>query len=62
VFSPRGRDLDWERERLRVTSPKTEHHAGKASQVVPVFPELRPFLEQAWETAEEGQEFVVPTR
>jgi len=60
VLSLRWQDVDWERERLRVTSPKTEHLPGKASRVVPMFPELRPFLEDAWDMAEEGQEYVVP--
>ncbi len=62
VLSLRWQDVDWERERLRVVSPKTEHHAGKASRVVPMFPELRPYLEEAWDAAEVGQEYVVPTR
>jgi len=62
VLSLRWCDVDWERSRLRVVSPKTEHHAGKASRVVPIFPELRPYLEEAWDAAEEGQEHVVPTR
>ena len=44
-----------------MTSPKTEHHAGKASRLVPMFPELRPYLEEAWDAAEEGQEYVVPS-
>ena len=62
VLSLRWADVDWENCRLRVVSPKTEHHAGKASRVVPMFPELRPYLEEAWDAAEDGQEHVVPTR
>lgn len=49
-------DVDWGRDRFLVHSPKTEHHEGKASRWVPIFPELRPHLEEAWETAEPGQE------
>lgn len=45
--------------RMTVDSPKTEHHPGKAYRVVPIFPELRPFLEEAWELVGEGAEFVV---
>jgi integrase len=52
-------DLNWERARMTVTSPKTEHHPGGGSRVVPLFPELRPFLESAWEQAEPGTEFVI---
>jgi len=37
-------NVDWERSRMRVGSSKTEHHVGKDSRVVPIFPELRPHL------------------
>lgn len=52
-------DIDWERGRMTVRSPKTEHHAGGESRTVPLFPELRPYLEQAWDEAEPGTEFVI---
>ena len=52
-------DIDWEKGRMTVRSKKTEHHEGKASREVPIFPELRPFLEEAWEQAEAGQEYVI---
>jgi len=52
-------DVDWERSRLTITSPKTEHHAGKGSRVIPIFPELRPHLEAVWEQAEPGTERIV---
>ena len=55
----RWRDVDWERSRMTVTSPKTEHHEGKASRVVPIFPELRPYLEAVWEQAEPGTFWVI---
>ena len=35
---------------------------AKATRLVPIFPELRPYLEEAWEQAEEGAEFVVSSR
>ena len=52
-------DIDWEKGRMTVRSKKTEHHEGKASREVPIFPELRSFLEEAWEQAEVGQEYVI---
>ena len=55
----RWADIDWQKGRIRVTSPKTEHHQGGKSRMIPLFPELRPFLDQAWEQAEEGAEFVI---
>ena len=38
-------DIDWQHDRIRIRSPKTEHHAGGESRVLPLFPELRPHLE-----------------
>ena len=52
-------DIDWARGRFTVTSPKTERHEGGASRVVPIFPELRPYLETAFDEAPEGTEFVI---
>jgi integrase len=42
-------DIDLTAGRMVVTSPKTEHHEGKESREVPIFPELRPFLKTAWD-------------
>ena len=55
----RWSDVDWERSRIRVPSPKTEHHDGGESRLMPIFPELRPHLEQAWDEAEPGTEYVI---
>jgi integrase len=52
-------DVDWARNRFTVHSPKTEHHEGGESRQVPIFPELRPHLEEAFEQAEPGTEFVI---
>lgn len=37
-------DIDWEHNRITLPSPKTERH-GKGYRVIPLFPELRPYLE-----------------
>jgi len=52
-------DIDWERERIVITSPKTEHHKGKAKRMIPLFPQLRPFIEECWDAAEPGQEYFI---
>jgi integrase len=52
-------DIDWEHDRITVRSPKTEHHTGGGSRVIPMFPELRPHLEAAFDEAEAGTEFVI---
>ena len=51
--------IDWERGRMTVYSPKTEHHEGGAYRDVPLFPELRPYLEELWELATPGENRVV---
>ena len=55
----RWENVDLPAGRMTVDSPKTEHHEGKAYRVVPIFPEVRPFLEQAWKRAGERAEYVV---
>ncbi len=59
VFALTWNDIDWERSRMRVTSPKTEHHEGKGSRMVPLFPELVPLLLEASERAEPGTVHVI---
>ena len=59
VLSLRWQDIDWEAGRIVVQSPKTEHHVGKASRTIPLFPELRPALAEAFELAPEGAVYVV---
>ncbi|QOV90662.1 tyrosine-type recombinase/integrase [Humisphaera borealis] len=51
--------IDWERGRFLVHSPKTEGYAGKATRWVPLFPELRTILLEAFAEAEDGQQYVV---
>ena len=53
-------DVNWSGDRFLVRSPKTEHHEGHEDRVVPIFAELRPHLERAFDEAPEGAEFVVP--
>ena len=49
----RWQDMDWARNRFRVDSPKT------GERWVPMFPELRPHLEAAFELAEEGAVYCI---
>ena len=55
----RWEDVDWTRERVRVRSPKTEHHEGKGERVFPLCPQLHAVLLPAFEAASDGAEFVV---
>lgn len=52
-------DVNWDSGRILVTSPKTEHHEGGGSRLVPLFPELRAPLLEVFELAEPGAEFVI---
>ena len=52
-------DVDWERNRFWASSPKTEHHEGKEGRWVPIFPELRPYLDEAYHQTEEGEVYVI---
>lgn len=47
-------DIDWERGRIAVRSPKTEHHVGKGVRTIPLFDELRPHLEAVRDEANPG--------
>lgn len=52
-------DLNWAENRMLVRSPKTERHIGKAERVIPLFPELRAVLMDAYELAPAGSVYVV---
>jgi integrase len=51
-------DIDWERDRFTVTSRKTKRH-GKAWRTVPIFPELKQYLADAFDNAAEGSVYVI---
>ena len=62
TLSLRWVDIDWATGRMVVTSPKTEHHTNGKRRVVPIFHELRPFLEESFELAPKGDVYVVDER
>lgn len=43
--------IDLANGRMAIHAPKTEHHSGKGMRVCPIFPELRPYLEDMAEVA-----------
>jgi integrase len=54
-------DVNWAKGRLTVRAKKTEHHgADHAVRVVPICPELRALLADAFERAEPGATSIVP--
>ncbi|WP_231615991.1 tyrosine-type recombinase/integrase [Novipirellula artificiosorum] len=55
----RWSDVDLPAGRMVINASKTEHHSTGGVRVCPIFPELRPYLEAAWDAAPEGAEFVI---
>ena len=58
-LSLRWEDIDWVNQKILVHSPKTEHHPNGESRLIPLFPELREYLEDARELAEPDTEFAI---
>lgn len=58
-YALRWDDINWVDERFYVSSPKTERYEGKEGRMVPLFPQLRPYLEDCRELAEDDAEFVI---
>jgi integrase len=59
VMALRWGDVLWDRNRMQVSNVKTRRKTGEAFRVVPLFPELRPYLEDAFAVAAPGQVFVI---
>ncbi len=59
TFAIQWSDVNWARNRFLVRSEKTKHIEDKESRLVPIFPELKPYLEEAFDQAEEGAVYVI---
>ncbi|HPO93873.1 MAG TPA: tyrosine-type recombinase/integrase, partial [Phycisphaerales bacterium] len=59
VLTLRWGDIQWDADRFTVWSCKTEGYEGCEYRHVPLFPELRPLLEEAFARADEGSEYVI---
>jgi len=59
VLSLKLSDIEWKRQRIRVRSPKTEHHVGGSQRIIPLFPELVEPLMKVSETARVGAVYVI---
>jgi integrase len=56
----RWEDIDWDRMRFTVRSPKTEHIEGKGQRDVPIFPELVQPLKSWQAQRRKGEPLVFP--
>ena len=52
-------DVNWEHGKLRVRSPKTEHHMGHEERTVPITAKLMSVLQDAFDAAQPGEERLV---
>ena len=59
VLALRWKDILWDSSRVVVTSPKTAHHKGHESRVIPMFAQLVEPLAEVVEQAESGCLYVV---
>jgi integrase len=54
----RWADVDFERGVINLPEPKTAKVTGRQYRPVPIFPEIRPWLQEAFDAAAEGEAFV----
>lgn len=59
VLSLKWEHIDWDLNRITITSPKTERHEGHDSRLIPLFPELLGPLQDVYDEAPEGAEWVI---
>lgn len=52
-------DIHWDTNRFIVRSPKTKHIDGKEQRIVPIFPELLPYLQDAFELVKPSQTHLI---
>ena len=52
-------DILWDQNKISITVPKLAHLNGHGSRVIPLFPEVRAVLEEAFELAGEGAAYVI---
>ncbi|MDG1898059.1 MAG: tyrosine-type recombinase/integrase [Fuerstiella sp.] len=62
TFRLQWKDVNFERGRIFVTEPEVEHHDGRGLREMPLFPELRPYLEDAFNIAADKNGCVSPDR
>lgn len=59
VLALKWQDIDFEHNRFTVHASKTKHHADAGIRTVPMFPELKPLFQDAFDNAKEGAIYCV---
>jgi integrase len=60
IHDLRWEHVNWEADRITIMVPKLARFAGKDRRVIPMFPELREILQEAFEQAKDGAIYVLP--
>jgi len=59
ILRLKWQDVDFANDRFTVHASKTEHHADGGIRTVPMFPELKPLFQDAFDKAEDGDVYCV---
>ena len=59
VLRLKWQDVDFENNRFTVHASKTEHNADAGIRTVPMFPELRPLFQDAFDNAKDGDIYCI---
>jgi len=59
VLSLKWQDIDFEHSRFTVHASKTKHHADAGIRTVPMFPELKPLFQDAFDNAKDGDVYCI---
>ena len=59
ILRLKWQDVDFEHNQFTVHAIKTEHHEDGGIRSVPMFPELRPLFQEAFDRAKEGDVFCI---
>ena len=59
ILRLKWQDIDFEHNQFTVHASKTEHHIDGGIRTVPMFPELRPLFQDAFDMAKEGDVYCI---
>ena len=59
VLMLKWEDILWDQKKIVIHSPKTEHHEGKDTRIIPFFPHMEECLTEAFEQAPEWAVYLV---
>jgi len=59
ILRLKWQDVDFEHNQFTVHASKTEHHEDGGIRTAPMFPELRPLFQEAFDQAKEGDVFCI---